>query len=150
MKIYSALFQDISTQRMYASTAENYNILGEQDQYHGCWALSQYKDSLSMYVDFPYKDKMVVRPSYLYNGNSYSCNMTSLYWDGPLIPWPFVSPENLQPHNWLWRIISRADFRIAPSQWGTALLCNDVSHWLGTSLESALTRFLASMRTTFY
>ena len=30
----------------------------------------------------------------------------------------------------------RADFRFAPSQWETALLCNDVSHWLGASLES--------------
>ena len=25
-----------------------------------------------------------------------------------------------------------------PSQWETALLCNDISHWLGASLESAL------------
>ena len=32
----------------------------------------------------------------------------------------------------------RADSRFAPSQWETALLCNDVSHWLCTSLESAL------------
>ena len=32
----------------------------------------------------------------------------------------------------------RADSRLAPSQWETALLCNDVSHWLGASLESAL------------
>ena len=32
----------------------------------------------------------------------------------------------------------RADTRFAPSQWETALLCNDVSHWLGASLESAL------------
>ena len=30
-----------------------------------------------------------------------------------------------------------ADSRFAPSQWET-LLCNDVSHWLGASLESAL------------
>ena len=35
-------------------------------------------------------------------------------------------------------IILRADSRFAPSQWETALLCNDVSHWLGASLESAL------------
>ena len=35
-------------------------------------------------------------------------------------------------------ILSRADSRLAPSQWETALLCNDVSHWLGTSLETAL------------
>ena len=32
----------------------------------------------------------------------------------------------------------RADSRYAPSQWETALLCNDVSHWLGASLKSAL------------
>ena len=32
----------------------------------------------------------------------------------------------------------RADSRFAPSQWDTALLCNDVSHWLGANLESAL------------
>ena len=30
----------------------------------------------------------------------------------------------------------RAYSRFAPSQWETALLCNDVSHWLGASLES--------------
>ena len=28
--------------------------------------------------------------------------------------------------------------RFVPSQWETALLCNDVFHWLGVSLESAL------------
>ena len=32
----------------------------------------------------------------------------------------------------------RADFSFAPSQWETALLCDDVSHWLGANLESAL------------
>ena len=31
---------------------------------------------------------------------------------------------------------NRVDSRFAPSQRGTALLCNDVSHWLGESLES--------------
>ena len=33
--------------------------------------------------------------------------------------------------------ILRADSRFAPSQWETALLCNNASHWLGASLESA-------------
>ena len=33
---------------------------------------------------------------------------------------------------------TNADFRLAPSQWETVLLCNDVSHRLGTGLESAL------------
>ena len=31
-----------------------------------------------------------------------------------------------------------ADFRFAPNQWETVLFCNDVSHWMGASLESAL------------
>ena len=34
--------------------------------------------------------------------------------------------------------LNRADSRFAPSHWQTALLCNDVSYWLGASLESAL------------
>ena len=32
----------------------------------------------------------------------------------------------------------RADSRFVPSRWEVSLLCNDVSHWLGTNLESAL------------
>ena len=36
------------------------------------------------------------------------------------------------------QICIRAYSRFPPSQWETALLCNDVSHWLGASLESAL------------
>ena len=31
----------------------------------------------------------------------------------------------------------RADSSFAPSQWEPALLCNDVSHWLGANLDSA-------------
>ena len=34
--------------------------------------------------------------------------------------------------------LGRPDSRFAPSQWETALLCNDVSYCLGASLESAL------------
>ena len=34
--------------------------------------------------------------------------------------------------------ISGLILRFAPSQWETVLLCNGVSHWLGTNLESAL------------
>ena len=34
--------------------------------------------------------------------------------------------------------IYRADSRFAPSQWEAVLLCNNVSHWLSTNLESAL------------
>ena len=32
----------------------------------------------------------------------------------------------------------RAVSRFSTSQWETSLLCNDVSHWLGENLESAL------------
>ena len=34
--------------------------------------------------------------------------------------------------------LSKADSRFVPNQWETALLCNDVSHWLGANLEAAL------------
>ena len=36
------------------------------------------------------------------------------------------------------RDCNRADFRFVHSQWERMLLCNDISHWLGASLESAL------------
>ena len=34
--------------------------------------------------------------------------------------------------------VRRADSMFPPNQWETALLCNDVSHWLGANPESAL------------
>ena len=37
-------------------------------------------------------------------------------------------------------LVSSAEFRFAPSQWESALLCNGVSHWLDASLESPLLR----------
>ena len=45
---------------------------------------------------------------------------------------------------------SRAHSRFAPSQWETALLCNDVSHWLGASLESALSKPHPILTVSFY
>ena len=35
-------------------------------------------------------------------------------------------------------VLCGTDSRFVPCQWETALLCNNVSHWLGTNLESAL------------
>ena len=35
-------------------------------------------------------------------------------------------------------MVYMADSSFAPSQWETALLCNDVSHWLGANLKSAV------------
>ena len=40
----------------------------------------------------------------------------------------------------------RADSRFAPSQWETSLQSNAVSHWLGSSLESALLCICASVK----
>ena len=39
-------------------------------------------------------------------------------------------------------IITRADFRFVLDQWEMPLLCNDVSHWLGANLESALIKYM--------
>ena len=39
---------------------------------------------------------------------------------------------------WLLQPCIRADYWFAPSQWETALLCNDISHRLGANLESTL------------
>ena len=55
------------------------------------------------------------------------------------ISWKWVQLTMIQ----LWYssyglVVSRADSRFAPSQWEQVLLCNDVSHWPGTNLESAL------------
>ena len=52
--------------------------------------------------------------------------------------------KNISKTSWDFKVaqpsgcLLRADSRFAPSQWETSLLCNDVSHWLGTSLESSL------------
>ena len=56
---------------------------------------------------------------------------------------PFIHKNLTSPNFWQfcclrgisWTILSRVDSRFAPSQWETALLCNDVSHWLGANLE---------------
>ena len=55
----------------------------------------QYKDWFSRYGDFCYKDKIVVRPSYLYNRNTHTGKMTFLYGDDQLedSPWPLLWTE---------------------------------------------------------
>ena len=52
----------------------------------------------------------------------------------PSVTKPLPEPMLTKFHD----IIYRADSSFAPSRWETALLCNNVSYWLGTSLESAL------------
>ena len=52
---------------------------------------SQYKDSLSQYEDFHYKDNTVSWLSYVYNGNSYTGKMTSLYCHRPQVSRAWMS-----------------------------------------------------------
>ena len=56
--------------------------------------------------------------------------------------WHAVTPHSSHCHvtvtHRFWFHIPRADSSVAPSQWETALLCNDVSHWLSATLESGL------------
>ena len=44
----------------------------------------------------------------------------------------------MKPYKSPFTVLGKAYSWFAPSQWETALLCNDVSHWLDASLESAL------------
>ena len=48
------------------------------------WASFQYKDHLTKYVDYCYKDKTVMTPSYLYNYNLHTGMTSSTYWGKPL------------------------------------------------------------------
>ena len=50
----------------------------DEPSYKKNWALFQYKNHLSRYGDFHYKDETDIRPSYLYNENSYTGKMVSL------------------------------------------------------------------------
>ena len=50
----------------------------------------------------------------------------------------FPKGQWVYPTKWNFLHCYQADSRFAPSQWETALLCNDVSHWLGANLETAL------------
>ena len=75
-----------------------------------------------------------------------------IYIKNPMIDGPWIDPYTLSlyttPCVHESRTVSRMECynlmrigaysRFAPSQWETALLCNDGSHWLGASLESAL------------
>ena len=80
-----------------------------------------------------YKTWKKIMPKPICLTGSFACH-------GPLGPWlpeqchcyVFCSTGSL-----LWWIMYRVDSRFASSQWKMVLLCNDVSHCLGTNLESA-------------
>ena len=70
---------------------------------------------------------------------------------GPALGILLVSSESDRCSYWtVWQSSLRAESRFAPSQWEMALLCNAVSHWLGASLESALSYFYKPSNITWY
>ena len=62
---------------------------------------------------------------------------TSL-WCNKAWPWHCYRWHHTELHQRSSPYYIRADSRFVLSQWEMALLCNDVSHWLSASLESAL------------
>ena len=66
-----------------------------------------------------------------YTTTHISLNAHNIYMDCAILKYQHKANDCIN-------IIIRDDSRFAPSQWETALLCNNVSHWMGTSLESAL------------
>ena len=75
------------------------------------------------------------------SGNGFVLHRPAITWtnDGP-VHWRIYALSRLnvfsmpQGHN----VLYMTDSRFASSQWKTVLLCNDVFHWVGGSLESAL------------
>ena len=56
----------------------------------------RYKNRLSIYRDSHYKDKTLVRPAYLYDGNSCTGKTPSVYWDGPFISNTISFPDLME------------------------------------------------------
>ena len=83
----------------YRKVSQSHEIISIQRRFIQVWVLH-------------YKDWTVVRPSYLYNGNSYTSKTASLYWDGsqvscksvrwyPTLQWRHDKRDgvsNYQPH----------------------------------------------------
>ena len=55
----------------------------------------QYKDQLSGYRDSQYKNKTIMKPSYLYDVNLYTGKMTPLYIKGPQISFLSMAEQGL-------------------------------------------------------
>ena len=53
---------------------------------------------LHRFMDSHYKDKMVVRPSYIHNGNFHTCTTVSLYWYCPRVSSHFIYKDSGNYH----------------------------------------------------
>ena len=70
----------------------------------------------------------------------FQCPPILLYFTNPLQVTSWVASNSRRTHtSGRFTVYPRFDSRLAPVQWETSLQSNAVSHWLGSSLESALT-----------
>ena len=76
---------------------------------------------------------------YFHVSHRFEINMHTILLRAPLLL--IISPAGVSWDKLIYTL-HRADSRFAPSQWETALLSNDISHWLGANLESALPQCL--------
>ena len=120
----------------YSSSAWYYSLTWRNE---AIWVRSQYKDCLSRYGCLNYKDKTVMRPSYLYNWNPIIGTKTSLYCIETILWSPYSLPRGhcvfaqltgmfsrvslSINHHWFWWLVPICLINIH-YLWGTELLCN--------------------------
>ena len=79
-----------------------------------------------------------LRPKFLNNHGNFMANENqSSSWTGMFSKLKFLTLCRGDRH--ITALFTyRSDSRFEPSKWKTVLICNDVSHWLGANLETAL------------
>ena len=115
-----------------------YHKCGDCDRNHKKWQLRKVASETEI-CWLPIINKLdqiwwIHRKHWLCNQQVQILNCVMLYWLILPISLRFTSVALRQSYN----CSSRAESRFVTSQWETALLCNNVSRWLGASLESAL------------
>ena len=102
---------------------------------HGCYAKSMTDLCITLHVNKQSNVKFIIVSNYMLLMMSCACMFHQ--------PQPvFLQPSLQNKHSYYEEYISRADSKLAPSQWETSLRSNAVSYWLGANLESSLMRLL--------
>ena len=108
--------------------------------YPNCWPfLKEFTIKVSM-VDSLHPGFVVYSIDTTFVGSIWTNSWFASDWDSIMLKWHPCNVHDMNTFLPGWRpdmslCSYRDDSRFAPSQWETALLCNDVSHWLGASLE---------------
>ena len=113
--LFSQFFQS------YLNTAYLYTIMFLSDKCNCSWAAKtpdKYKCNLMYLTDI-------------------FCKIKKKSCDKRIDEWSFSNPH---PRN-----VSKADSRLAPSQWDMSLQNNGISHWLGANPESALCKYRCNL-----